>query len=70
MSGVYLFVMLDTLHFLVKGGRVPQAAALLNSLLRVKPVFTLNHDGAHTVALPKTITGTANKILKIMEQKK
>ncbi len=69
MQRVNLFAMLDTLHYLVKGGRVPQAAALVNSLLRIKPVFALNHGDAHTVALPRTIPSAMKRMLKLMEQK-
>ena len=68
MSRVRLFAILDTLHYLVKSGRVPQAAALVNTLLKIKPVFTLNHGDAHTVALPRTIPSAIKRMLKIMEQ--
>lgn len=69
MERVNLFAALDTLHYLVKGGRVPQAAALVNSLLQIKPVFTLNHASARTVALPRTIPSALKRILKLMGQK-
>ena len=69
MERVNLFATLDTLHYLVKSGRVPQAAALVNSLLKIKPVFTLNHADARTVALPRTITSAMKRMLKLMEQK-
>ena len=69
MYRVNLLATLDTLHYLVKGGRVPQAAALVNSLLKIKPIFTLNHGDAHTVALPRTIPSAIKRMLKIMEQK-
>ena len=69
MSRVNLFATLDTLHYLVKGGRVPQAAALVNLLLKIKPIFTLNHGEAHTVALPRTIPSAIKRMLKMMERK-
>ena len=69
MHRVNLFAMLDTLHYLVKSGRVPQAAAMVNSLLRIKPIFSLNHADAHTVALPRTIPGAIKRLLKLMEPK-
>jgi len=68
MKRVNLFATLDTLHYLAKGGRVPQAAALLNSLLKIKPIFSLNHAGAHTVALPRTISSAMERILKLMDK--
>jgi DegV family protein with EDD domain len=69
MERVNLFATLDTLRYLVKSGRVPQAAALVNSLLRIKPIFSLNHSEAHTVALPRTIPNAMKRILKMMEQR-
>ena len=67
MSRVNLFATLDTLQYLVKSGRVPQAAALVNSILSIKPIFTLNHSDAHTVALPRTMKSALNRMLKLME---
>ncbi len=69
MSRVHLFAALDTLDYLVKGGRVPQATALVNSIFNIKPVFILNHTGARTVALPRSIASAIKKILKLMTQK-
>jgi len=68
MEHVKLFATLDTLDYLVKSGRVPQAAALVNSILQIKPVFTLNHVNARTVALPRTIESAMKRILKLMER--
>ncbi len=67
MSKVRLFAALDTLQYLVKSGRVPQAAALVNSILSIKPVFTLNESEAHTVALPRSMKSAIGRILKLME---
>jgi DegV family protein with EDD domain len=67
MSRVNLFASLDTLHYLARSGRVPQAAAMVNSLLNIKPVFTLNHADAHTVALPRTTKSARKRMLKLMK---
>jgi DegV family protein with EDD domain len=67
MSRVNLFATLDTLHYLAKSGRVPQAAALVNSLLSIKPIFSLNHSDARTVALPRTTKSAMKRMLKLME---
>jgi len=69
MSRVYLFASLDTLKYLVKGGRVPQAAALFNSLLNIKPVFAVNGGEAHTLALPRSTDSAIRRILKLMKSK-
>jgi DegV family protein with EDD domain len=67
MSRVNLYATLDTLQYLARSGRVPQAAAMVNSILNIKPVFTLNHADAHTVALPRTTKSAMNRMLKLME---
>ncbi len=67
MSRVNLYATLDTLTYLVKSGRVPQAAALVNSILSIKPIFSLNHSDAHTVALPRTMKSAMNRMIKLME---
>jgi DegV family protein with EDD domain len=69
MRRVYLFATLDTLYYLVKGGRVPRVAGLANSVLHLKPVFSVNGGDAHNVALPRTTEGAMKKILEIMEKK-
>jgi DegV family protein with EDD domain len=40
-----LFFLLDTLDYLVKGGRAGKAQALAASLLSIKPVLEMNADG-------------------------
>ena len=67
MAKVNLLATLDTLQYLVKSGRVPQAAAMVNSILNIKPIFTLNHRDAHTVALPRSMKSAINRMLKLME---
>jgi len=69
MHRVHLFAALDTLHYLVKGGRVPQAAALVNSILGIKPVFSVNGGEAHTVALPRSTKSAMKRVLKLMMKK-
>jgi len=69
MQRVNLFATLDTLYYLVKGGRVPKAAALATSLLKIKPIFTINSGDAHPVTNARTIQGAIKRILKIMGQK-
>jgi DegV family protein with EDD domain len=69
MQRVHLLGMLDTLHYLVKGGHVPKAAALASSLLKIKPIFTITEGEAHPVTNPRTIQGGINRMLQIVEQK-
>jgi len=69
MGRVNLFATLDTLKYLVKGGRVPKAAALAGSLLRIKPIFTISAGDAHPVTNARTNNGATKRLLEIMEQK-
>lgn len=39
-----IYITLDTLHYLKKGGRITPAAAALGALLRLKPVLTIKGD--------------------------
>lgn len=39
-----IYITLDTLHYLKKGGRITPAAAALGALLRLKPVLTIQGD--------------------------
>jgi DegV family protein with EDD domain len=67
MSRVNLLATLDTLQYLARSGRVPQAAAMVNHILNIKPVFTLNHTDAHTVALPRSMKSATKRMLKLMK---
>ena len=69
MPRVNLFATLDTLYYLAKGGRVPKVAALAGSLLRIKPIFTINNGDAYLVTNARTTRGAMKHILKIMGQK-
>ena len=69
MQRVNLFATLDTLHYLVKGGRVPKAAALASSLLQIKPIFTVSEGEAHPATTARTTPGAMKRILKLMGQK-
>ena len=68
MQRVRLFAMLDTLYYLVKGGRAPRVAALATSLLKIKPILTIINGEAHLVTNPRTTAGAMKRILKLMGQ--
>lgn len=68
MWKINLYATLDTLKYLARSGRVPQAAAMVNSMLCIKPVFTLNHASPHTISLPRSMKNAINRMLKVMEK--
>ncbi|MFC1952433.1 DegV family protein [Chloroflexota bacterium] len=69
MQRVNLLVALDTLYYLVKGGRIPKAAAWASSILKVKPIVTISEGEVHPVTNPRTTRGALKRILEIMGQK-
>ncbi len=61
-TGTLLFA-LDTLDYLVKGGRAGKAQGLASSLLNIKPVLTFNREGI--IEPYKNIRGTKKAIAEI-----
>lgn len=46
----HVYFCLSTLEYLAKGGRIGRVAAVLGSLLKIKPVITCNEEGAYVIA--------------------
>ena len=51
-----IYIMLDTLHYLKKGGRITPAAAALGTLLRLKPVLQIQGEKLDAFAKARTTT--------------
>lgn len=67
---VDLLATLDTLEYLHRGGRVPAVAALVGSLLRIKPILYIAEDGAADVLeKPRTRAKAVRRILEITEER-
>lgn len=49
-----IYIMLDTLHYLKKGGRITPAAAALGTILKLKPVLTIQGDKLDAFAKART----------------
>ena len=60
-SGIYLMV--DTLKYLKKGGRITPAAAALGTLLRLKPVLQIQGDKLDALAKARTVKQAKNIII-------
>ncbi|MFC1899213.1 DegV family protein [Chloroflexota bacterium] len=69
MPRVRLFVMVDTLEYLHRGGHVPKIASLATSLLKIKPIITLRDGEAVPITNPRTNSGAIKRIIKMMEQR-
>ncbi|MCD8379484.1 MAG: DegV family protein [Lachnospiraceae bacterium] len=50
-----IYIMLDTLYYLKKGGRITPAVAALGSLLRLKPVLQIQGEKLDTYAKARTV---------------
>ena len=57
-SDLDLYVVLDTLAYLKKGGRISGPQAAIGTLLSVKPIITIRDGAVHTADKPRT-TGKA-----------
>lgn len=62
-GGGRLIGTLDTLRFLVKGGRVPWVVGWAASLLKMKPVLAFADGGARSIARPRTWAAARSRML-------
>ena len=68
-----IYIMLDTLYYLKKGGRITPAAAALGTLLRLKPVLTIQGEKLDAFSKARTVkqarTTMLDAIYKDMTQR-
>lgn len=50
-----IYIMLDTLYYLKKGGRITPAAAMLGTVLKIKPVLQIQGDKLDAFAKARTV---------------
>lgn len=62
-----IYIMLDTLKYLKKGGRITPAAAAVGSALRLKPVLTIQGEKIDAYAIAKTKKQGVKKMLAAIE---
>lgn len=62
-----IYIMLDTLKYLKKGGRITPAAAAVGSALRLKPVLTIQGEKLDAYAIAKTKKQGVKKMLVAIE---
>jgi DegV family protein with EDD domain len=63
---VNLVVMLDTLKYLYRGGRIGPAARLMGSALQFKPVLSVENGVVDALERPRTWAKAVRRILEIM----
>lgn len=63
-----IYIMLDTLKYLRKGGRITPAAAALGSALRLKPVLQIQGEKLDAFTIARTKKQGVSKMLSAMEK--
>lgn len=51
-----IYIMVDTLYYLKKGGRITPAVAAIGSILKIKPVLQIHGERLDTFAKARTVT--------------
>ena len=59
-----IYIMVDTLKYLKKGGRITPAAAALGTLLRLKPVLQIQGEKLDAFAKARTVKQAKNIMIK------
>ena len=59
-----IYIMLDTLYYLKKGGRITPAAAALGSLLKLKPVLQIQGEKLDAFAKARTVKQAKSIMIK------
>ena len=62
-----IYIMLDTLYYLKKGGRITPAAAAVGSLLRIKPVLQIKGERLDAFSKARTINQGKNIMINAMK---
>ncbi len=65
---ISILAMLDTLHYLWKGGRIGGATALIGSLLNIKPIVALGNGEVRPLAKVRSRAKGMDYMLKLMEK--
>ncbi len=63
---VHILVMLDTLEYLRRGGRIGRARALLGSLLQIKPILRVQEGELHVEARVRTRAQALERMLQLV----
>ena len=63
-----IYITLDTLYYLKKGGRITPAAAALGTLLRLKPVLQIQGDKLDAYAKSRTLKAAKTTMIEAVER--
>lgn len=62
-----IYIMVDTLYYLKKGGRITPAAATLGTLLKLKPVLQIQGEKLDAFAKARTVKQAKNLMIDAMK---
>ncbi len=62
-----IYIMVDTLYYLKKGGRITPAAAALGTLLKLKPVLQIQGEKLDAFAKARTVKQAKNIMIQAMK---
>ena len=65
-----IYIMIDTLYYLKKGGRITPAAAALGTLLRLKPVLQIQGEKLDAFAKARTVTQAKSMMINAIRSDK
>ena len=68
MSRARFYGMVDTLEYLVKGGRIGRAKGFIGGLLKVTPIITLEDGESSPVTSPRTRRKALAKLKELVEE--
>ncbi|MCR5427190.1 MAG: DegV family protein [Lachnospiraceae bacterium] len=63
-----IYIMLDTLYYLRKGGRITPAAAAIGTMLRLKPVLTIQGEKLDAFAKARTSAQGKNMMIQAIRK--
>jgi DegV family protein with EDD domain len=68
LTSSHIYYSLQTLHYLIKGGRLGRVEGVLGSLLHIKPIISCDKDGIYyTVEKVRGRKHSINKLIEIMQ---
>ncbi|MDW5299115.1 MAG: DegV family protein [Sedimentibacter sp.] len=66
----YIYYSIQTLHYLIKGGRLGRVEGILGSILQIKPIIACDKDGIYyTVDKVRGRKQSINKLMEIVQEK-
>ena len=66
---VSLMAVVDTFEYLRRSGRVPAIAAIMGSMLQIKPIISVEGGRAEVLDRPRTKAKAVRRMLEIMERR-